>query len=101
MKGIQLTDFQVAINPQTDTNGKIVSGFVVGDILHQNQAILLSMHKGELKERPEMGVGISDMLLDNDPVYWKSQIRESLEMDKQTVDKIVLTQTKISIDSHY
>ena len=30
----------------------------VGDVLRQNQALVLSLHKGELKENPSVGVGI-------------------------------------------
>ena len=29
----------------------------LGDTLRQNQALLLLLHKGELKERPSVGVG--------------------------------------------
>ncbi len=73
----------------------------LGDILRQNQALLLSLHKGELKENPAIGVGISDMLLDNDPIYWRNQIKEQMEMDGQTVSKVKLTQTGITIESTY
>jgi len=71
------------------------------DTLHQNQAIILSLHKGELKENPAVGVGISDMLLDEDPLKWRSEIREQLEMDGQTVNDIKITRTTIDIDAHY
>lgn len=50
----------------------------LGEITPQNQAIIIQSHKGELKENPALGVGISDMLLDNDPLYWRVRIREAL-----------------------
>ena len=73
----------------------------VGDVLRQNQALVLSLYKGELKENPSVGVGISDMLLDNDPIYWRTLIKEQLEMDGQTVDKVTITMTGIKIEAKY
>ena len=74
---------------------------LVGDVLRQNQALILTLHNGELKENPSVGVGISDMLLDNDPIYWRTKIKEQLEMDGQTVDKVRITNTGIQIESKY
>lgn len=73
----------------------------LGDTLRQNQALLLLLHKGELKERPAVGVGISDMLLDNDPIYWRTSIKEQLEMDGQKVQSVKLTKTDIKIEATY
>lgn len=50
---------------------------------------------------PSVGVGISDMLLDNDPIYWRTLIKEQLEMDGQTVDKVTITMTGIKIEAKY
>ena len=101
MKGIQLIDFDIAIKVQKDKFGKIISGLVVGDILHQNQALLLCMRKGELKENPSVGVGLADMLLSHDLTEIRNEIKKQLELDGQTVDKIILTPTKIGIEAHY
>lgn len=101
MKGIQLIDFDLAIKVQKDKFGKIISGLVVGDILHQNQALLLSMRKGELKENPSVGVGLSDMLLSHNLTEIRNEIKQQLELDGQTVDKIILTPTEIGIEAHY
>ena len=73
----------------------------VDDILRQNQALILTLHKGELKERPAVGVGISDMLLDNDPIYWRTAIKEQLEMDGQRVGNVKITHTGIQIEATY
>ena len=101
MTGIVLQDYDIAVKITKDNEGKIASGWVLGDVLHQNQAILLSMHQVDLKEDPSRGVGISDMLLDNDPLFWRTRIREQLEMDGQTVESIVLTTHSIDIKSSY
>ena len=101
MKGIQLIDYDLDIKVKRDQFGKIVSGLVVGDILHQNQALLLSMGKGELKENPSVGIGFTDMLLSHDLTEMRYEIKQQLELDGQVVDKIILTPTEISIIAHY
>lgn len=99
MNGIQLTWGTEAGNYLEP----VVAGgtLAIGDILRQNQALLLMLHKGELKERPAAGVGISDMLLDNDPIYWRTQIKEQLEMDGQRVGSVKITRTGIQIEATY
>lgn len=74
---------------------------MTGETVHQNQALILMLHKGELKERPAVGVGISDMLLDNDPLYWRGVIKEQLEMDGETVNSVKILTTGIQIDADY
>lgn len=98
MEGIQLEyGKDSAMLEPIVKNGRLL----VGDVLRQNQALVLSLHKGELKENPSVGVGISDMLLDNDPIYWRTLIKEQLEMDGQSVDKVVITMTGINIEAKY
>lgn len=101
MIGIELTDFTPQIKPRYDEEGKILSGLVLGDTLRQNQALILVLNKGELKERPTVGCGIADMLLDHDPLFWRSMIREQLEMDGQKVNRIGITTQGIIIDAQY
>lgn len=101
MNGIQLTDFAPAIRVWRDEQGKITSGLQVGDTLRQNQALILALNKGELKERPSVGCGIADMLMDHDPLYWRTLIREQLEMDRQKVNNIRITPKGIEIDATY
>ena len=100
MKGIQLDKLDVKISIQTLSDGKI-QGLVVGDILAQNQAILLEAYPGEIKENPIMGVGIQDMVLDHNPILWRTKIRETLEMDNQVVNDIKLTTSSVIIDAEY
>lgn len=101
MNGIQLSDYDIDIHALMDDNGKIVSGVVIGDILAQNQALILQTHKGEWKEDPSIGAGISDMLLDENLMLWKREIREQMELDGQTVREVTITGMKITIDSKY
>ena len=101
MNGIQLKDFTPVIRVRRDEQGKITSGLQVGDTLRQNQALILALNKGELKERPSVGCGIADMLMDHDPLYWRTLIREQLEMDRQKVNNIRITPKGIDIDTTY
>ena len=101
MTGIQLTDYDIAVKVVKDSAGMIASGLVLGDILAQNQALILRMHKGELHEDPSVGVGIEDMLLDRSSGKWERVIREQLELDGQKVNSVEITGTQILIDSNY
>ena len=101
MNGIQIEDYDVTVVVRKDAAGKIAEGLVVGDILRQNQALILVLHKGELKSDPSVGVGLSDILLDHDLLTWKREIREQMELDGQTVGNVSIDNDKIVIDSEY
>lgn len=102
MIGIQLSaDYEPRIRLVRDEEGRIIEGLTLGETLPQNQALILTLHQGELKEAPAVGCGVSDMLLDNQPLYWRARIREQLEMDGQTVSSIKITTSGIHIDAHY
>lgn len=101
MTGIQLTDNDLDIKVERDAAGRIVSGLTLTDTLPQNQALILVLHKGELKDDISVGVGIADMLLDSDVPGWRREIREQMEMDGQTVNAVEITSKGIRIDSKY
>lgn len=101
MNGIQMIDYDLDIKVAQDSAGRILSGLVVGDILHQNQALILSLNKGELKSDVSVGVGIGRMLLDHDWLFWSREIREQLEMDGQTVENVVVNEKEIVIKAKY
>ena len=101
MNGIQLTDYDIAVKVKRDKYGKIISGLQVGDILHQNQALILSVRKGELKENPSVGVGLEDYLLSENLTALQNEIRQQLEMDGQTVTSVTVAEDTIAIDSKY
>ncbi len=101
MKGIQLTDYDIAVKVKRDKFGRIESGLIVGDILHQNQAIILTMRKGDLKENPSIGVGLPDMVLEHNLMAIRNEIRQQLEMDGQTVNEVKVTSNSVTIDANY
>lgn len=82
-KGILLDpekgDLQIKVT--RDSLGLIRGGLVVGDVQKQNQAIIINMHPGEMKEAPQVGVGITSMLLSSETLTYKHKIREQLEAD--------------------
>lgn len=93
MTGLLLTsDYDLSIG---------VGGLQLGETTPQNQALIIRCHKGELKEFPALGVGLSDMLLDHNPLYWRGRIREALELDGQSVQSIKITSSSIIVDAHY
>lgn len=101
MNGIQMTDYDLDIKVVSDASGRIQSGLVVGDILHQNQALIIVFHKGDLKDDVSVGVGIDRMTLDNDRLTWTREIREQLEMDGQTVEDVKIENHTIKIQASY
>lgn len=101
MIGIQLKDYDIDVNVRRDASGLIASGLVLGDILHQNQALILVLHKGDLKSDVSVGVGIDRMLLDNERLTWTREIREQLEMDGQKVEDVSITDRQIIIKAQY
>lgn len=101
MTGIQLKDYDIDVDVRRDASGLIASGLVLGDILHQNQALILVLHKGDLKSDVSVGVGIDRMLLDNERLTWTREIREQLEMDGQKVEDVSITDRQIIIKAQY
>jgi hypothetical protein len=92
----------IGILIDSDYQPLISSGEIqLGEITPQNQAIIIQCHKGEFKENPALGVGISDMLLDHDPLYWRVRIREALELDGQSVDEVRITTSGINLKASY
>lgn len=103
MNGLLLdfSDYELIPDVQKDTNGRVLCGLAIGDILRQNQALLLELRKGELKEWPVLGVGIGDMLLDDDPAYWRAEIREQMTLDGQNVEHVSISTTGVTLRATY
>ncbi len=105
MTGIQLissaTGYDLAMNVQRDNQGKVVSGLVLGETTHQNQALILTAHKGEFKEHPTLGVGLQDIINDHDMTMWKRLITDELEKDGMRVDKLTLTEDGLHLEAVY
>ena len=49
-----------------------------GETQFQEEYLVLSTQRGEWKEHPLVGVGVSDMAGDEDLRYWKREITENL-----------------------
>ncbi|MDR1370943.1 MAG: hypothetical protein LBJ72_12600 [Dysgonamonadaceae bacterium] len=100
--GIQLNrDYNLAVKVKKDESGKITSGLIIGDVTHQNQAIILTAQKGELKESPTVGTGINDICNDNDFRLWKREITEQIEGDGQRITRLVVNEKELILDAKY
>jgi sulfopyruvate decarboxylase TPP-binding subunit len=100
--GIQLNgDYDLAISVRRDAMGKIISGLTIGNVVHQTQALLLLAHKGEFKEHPTAGVGINDVVGDNDFNLWKREITAQLEADGQRITRLSIDEKGLILDANY
>lgn len=93
--------YDLAVDVRRDALGLITQGLFTGETTPQNQAFLLVAHKGEFKENPTIGVGLSDILNDHDFAYWRRLIAIEFERDGQTIDKLVLNEKGLTIEAHY
>jgi hypothetical protein len=80
----------------------IVNGdFVIADATLQHQEHIIIAQKGEYKEHPEIGVGIANMVLDENPRKILTQIRRNFEYDGMKVNSLDFTDNSIKIDAPY
>jgi hypothetical protein len=76
--------------------------FVIGESINQQQAVLLIAHQGEFKMTPEIGVGISDLLLGEDLLEYRHKIRNHYTMDGLSINRLDLYEIgKLKIDAEY
>ena len=73
----------------------------VGDTTYQNQAMLLAFEPGSIKQYPVVGVGLNNIINDNELSLWKRKIIQEFEADGQTISKLELTETGLTIEAHY
>lgn len=108
-KGIQLIDnyddgevLDLKIKVQRDASGRIVRGLVVGNTLEQNKALMLIGHQGDFKFRPDLGVGLEDIVQSEDYLEYRHRIREHFEIDGLTVTRLDLYEKKpLIIEAQY
>lgn len=67
----------------------------------QNQAFILTAHKGDFKEYPLLGVGLTDIVNDNDFNEWKREITAQLETDGQRITQLELTAKGLHLEAQY
>lgn len=93
----------MALQPvETGYDIKISGGRIqLEETTAQNQTLILVAHKGEFKEHPMLGVGISDMINDHNFDHWKREITHQLEADGQQVNKLEITNKGIELDATY
>jgi hypothetical protein len=100
--GIQLTqEFDLRINVVRDANGLIVSGMAVGDVTAQNQAAILMAQKSEFKEYPCVGVGLNDIINDDNAMYWEAEIAGQLKADGQRITRLSLDERGLILEAAY
>ena len=76
--------------------------FGLGDPTIQNQRLILVSHKGEFKEVPELGVGISNELLNENPKKLLREIKRNFEYDGMKVKTLQIgTNDNLIIDATY
>ncbi|AZI53909.1 oxidase [Epilithonimonas vandammei] len=76
--------------------------FVAGENIIQQQAMLLATHQGEFKHSPEVGVGISDLLLGEELLEYRHKIRNQFAMDGLKINKLELYDIgNLKIDAEY
>lgn len=97
MKALRLIQDESG-SPDLELTG---GAMTIGEVTEQNQYLLLITHQGEWKEFPLVGVGIGDLVNDNDLMKWKRAIGEALEQDGQTIETLELTTDKLTIKASY
>lgn len=77
--GILISDsYDLLMSIKKDSAGKITSGIRIGKTLYQNQALILIIQPGELKLSPIAGVGLENIINDNDYLGWRSCLRANV-----------------------
>lgn len=100
--GIRITnDYEPELSIVMDSEGKIEKGLVVGNILEQNQAMILLCQKGDIKEFGGLGAGIEDMLNDNELDRWKRDITYMLSQDGMKVKKMEIGEDYLILEADY
>ena len=107
--GIQLNDSQngvqnidLKINVIRDGGGLITSGLVVGNVLRQNQAIIIIANPGEFPFSPTLGVAIDELLLDNDYLRMRHRMRDHLSKDGMKVKTLEFSEKKqMQLEAYY
>ena len=100
--GILLDDnFELVIKPVRDSSGIITSGLVVGNVTQQNQKVLITANKGEIKEDPLAGVGANNYAESHDQAAFAREIRSQLSRDGQTVKTISVNLPNVRVEASY
>ncbi len=107
--GIQLNDdtetgdvMDMKVIPARNESGLITSGFVLGNTLQQNKALILIGHPNDFKFEPTLGVGIEDILLTDNLLEYRHRVREHFAKDGLKIKQLDLYSTeRINIQAIY
>jgi hypothetical protein len=105
-KGIQLMKneagaYALSLAVLRDVNGLITQGVTIGDVTAQNQALILELESGELRENPAVGCGIAGLTNDNDIDEWTRKITKQIEADGQKIKELKITSTSFKLEAVY
>jgi hypothetical protein len=86
-----------------NNNGLLITGGLmqIGEVTQQNQKMLVSINKGELKLKPLVGVGTAAYLESSDTSGLAGEIRRQLQADGMRVRSISVRLPEIIIDAYY
>lgn len=73
MKGLMLIQDNGGVDLAVESGG-----MAVGETQAQEEYLVLATQRGEWKEHPLVGVGVADMVGDEDLRYWKREIIDNL-----------------------
>ena len=76
------------IDPRRNDQNVYVQGLQGGEVTIQNQAAILQAMKGELKEYPTLGVGITNIANDHETTGWAREITAQLKADGMRVNDV-------------
>ena len=81
---------------------QIVNGdLAIGYSDEQQQKVLLVMKKGELKQDPDVGVGLSFQLKDDDVSDLLTSVRQQFTKDGMKVKKVSFENNQLNVDASY
>lgn len=104
-RGVRLANsngiLDIEISLIKDSNGLILQGMVLGDTTEQNKALILICHEGEIKEYPDFGCGIEDIVNDHDFLLWERKITGMFERDGMKDVIVKLKPNNIEIQARY
>lgn len=91
----------IVLDPTTGDLQVSGGALVIGNVTAQNKAQVLLAHPAAFKLAPTVGVGLADMVNDNDALHWRTEIRKQLTADGMTVQNVKIVNDEILIDAQY
>lgn len=90
----------IALTPELEL--QIANGdLVVADNLKQAQQLLLVTNKGEWKQNPTMGVGVSNYLETGATDRLSREIREQFSRDGMSVSSVRITGSTLDVEAEW